>query len=118
MGVQLARIAVAGFGLLALIGGAAIAALAGPAGFIGGAMLFLTGAVLLVAAALERLRYRSEATEPGPASFGPGGGEPDGTTVESRFEATAEVFVDPTTRRRMRVLVDRRTGERRYVADS
>jgi hypothetical protein len=117
MGVRLARIAIAGFGLLALIGGAAVVALAGPAGFIGGAILFLTGAVLLAAAALERMRYRSEATEPGPAAFGPGGGEPEQAAIEPRFEPTAEVFVDPTTRQRMRVLVDRRTGERRYVAD-
>jgi hypothetical protein len=38
--------------------------------------------------------------------------------VEPRFRPTPEVFVDPTTATRMRVLVDPRTGERRYVADT
>jgi hypothetical protein len=96
----------AGFAVITL-GGAAAA---------GGLWLVLTGGVLLVAAVLERTRYRSEAAERGMDPSGPGGGETAGE-VEGRFRPTDEVFVDPTTRRRMRVLLDGRTGERRYVAE-
>ena len=36
---------------------------------------------------------------------------------DARFQPTGEVFVDPTTRVRMRVWSDPATGERRYVPD-
>jgi hypothetical protein len=36
--------------------------------------------------------------------------------VEARFHATGDVF-DPGTNRRMRVLLDPATAERRYVAE-
>lgn len=36
---------------------------------------------------------------------------------EARFRATEERFVDPTTRRQLRVWVDPATGERRYRDD-
>ena len=65
---------------------------------------------------LERTRYRSEAAERANDSTGPGGGETYGQ-LEARFQRTEETFIDPTTRLRMRVLVDPRTGERRYVAE-
>lgn len=75
------------------------------------------GAFLVVAVAIERQRYRSEAAEPGREAPGPGGGETADSTIETRFRPTAEVFVDPTTGHHMRVMVDSRTGERRYVAE-
>jgi hypothetical protein len=96
----------AGFGVISLGGGGAVA----------GLWLVATGGVLLVAGLLERNRYRSEAAERAMEASGPGGGETAGP-VEPRFRPTDEVFVDPTTRRRMRVLLDARTGERRYVAE-
>jgi hypothetical protein len=69
-----------------------------------------------VVVALERSRYRSETAERSNASPGPGGGEPAGA-LEARFRATSEMFIDPTSGHRMRVLVDPATGERRYVAE-
>ena len=75
------------------------------------------GAVLVGAVVLERQRYRSEAAERGREAPGPGGGETADSTIETRFRPTAEVFVDPTTGHHMRVMVDSRTGERRYVAE-
>ena len=61
-------------------------------------------------------RYRSDTAERSNAAPGPGGGEPPGR-VEPRFRPTSEVFIDPTSDHRMRVLVDPATGERRYVAE-
>jgi hypothetical protein len=78
--------------------------------------LLVGGGVLIVAGLLERTRYRSDAAERTNEPSGPGGGETSGK-VEARFQRTDETFVDPTTRVRMRVLVDARTGERRYVAE-
>ncbi|MEW5990027.1 MAG: hypothetical protein AB1736_01605 [Chloroflexota bacterium] len=75
------------------------------------------GAVLVILPLIERNRYRSEAAEKKNDAPGPGGGEAPGAAIEPRFRPTAEVFVDPTTGRRMRVLVDPHTGERRYVAE-
>jgi hypothetical protein len=100
---------------LMLIGGLALIGLgAGPAP--SGLWLTVTGAVLLVAIAIERNRYRSEATEGSTEPIGPGGGEPSGQ-LEPRFQRTTESFVDPTSGHTMRVFVDPRTGERRYVAE-
>jgi hypothetical protein len=82
-----------------------------------GLWLVVTGSVLVLAAVLERARYRSEAAERANEPAGPGGGETPGA-VEPRFRPTDEVFVDPSTGRRMRVLLDARTGERRYVAEA
>ena len=102
-------------GALMTVGGFAVIAIGG-AGAISGLWLVVMGGVLLVVAVLERNRYRSEAAERAMENNGPGGGESVGE-VEARFRPTDEVFVDPTTRRRMRVLADPRTGERRYVAE-
>ena len=74
------------------------------------------GGVLVAAVALERQRYRSTSAERANAPAGPGGGET--APLEPRFQPTAEVFVDPTSGHRMRVLVDPSTGERRYVAEA
>ena len=76
------------------------------------------GGLLVLAVALERQRYRSEAAEKINAPAGPGGGEKRDELLEPRFRPTAEVFIDPTTGHRMRVLADPDTGERRYVAEA
>jgi hypothetical protein len=103
-------------GVLVMLGGLAIivyAPEAGPSGLWAVAM----GAFLVVIPLLERQRYRSEAAEKAREAAGPGGGEASGNALEARFRPTAEVFVDPTSGHRMRVLVDPSTGERRYVAE-
>ena len=74
------------------------------------------GAAALIALAIERNRYRSEDADRTFEPVGPGGGEPVGA-IDGRFRPTEETFVDPTTGHRMRVFVDGRTGERRYVAE-
>jgi hypothetical protein len=81
-----------------------------------GLQVFGFGAFLVIAVAIERSRYRSDAAEKSNSAPGPGGGEPGGAT-EPRFRMTSEVFIDPTTGHRMRVLVDPASGERRYVAE-
>jgi len=79
------------------------------------AWLVIFGAVLLIAVLIETTRYRSQSAEKNKLAPGPGGGEPG--PVEPRFRPTDEVFVDPTSHYRMRVYLDARTGERRYVAE-
>jgi predicted O-methyltransferase YrrM len=110
------RLAIAVVATLMLLGGLGAIAIGGAFG-ASGLWLVVAGAVALVALAIERNRYRSEAAENSFESAGPGGGEPT-RELEPRFEATAETFVDPTTNTTMRVFVDGRTGERRYVADA
>jgi hypothetical protein len=78
--------------------------------------LILVGLVAIVAAIWERTRYRSQAAERGDARPGPGGGETE-QVLEPRFRPTTEVFVDPSTRRLMRVWTDPASGERRYRAE-
>ena len=87
------------------------------AGTWAGLQLFAFGAFLVVVVAIERTRYRSGAAEKSNATPGPGGGEPQGQ-LEPRFRMTNEVFIDPTSGHRMRVLVDPSSGERRYVAEA
>lgn len=82
---------------------------------LSGLWLVATGAVGLVAVVLERTRYRSEDAErrgqdPGIAGI-------DGDPLDPRFRPTDERFVDPTTRRAVRVWVDPASGERRYRPD-
>ncbi|HXI81532.1 MAG TPA: hypothetical protein VNM34_12030 [Verrucomicrobiae bacterium] len=101
--------------LLMLLAGIGLIAL-GPVAGVSGLWLTVAGAVLLIALAIERNRYRSEASEQGMEPVGPGGGEPGGQ-LEPRFQATEETFVDPTSGHRMRVYLDQRSGERRYVAE-
>jgi hypothetical protein len=106
------RILAAGLGLLMLLGGLIAAPFAGLAGI----WSTILGAGILIALAVERNRYRSEAADRALDPYGPGGGEPAGT-LDPRFRPTPEVFVDPTSRKRMRVYLDNRSGERRYVAE-
>ena len=77
--------------------------------------LIVPGVILVVAAMIERLRYRSLSSDGLGESHGPGGGELE--PPEPRFRPTEERFVDPTTGVQMRVFVDPRTGERRYLAE-
>jgi hypothetical protein len=100
--------------VVAILGGIVSLPLGGEAA-AGGIWAIVVGAVILAAAFLQRTRYRSDEAERSNAAPGPGGGEPG--YLEPRFLATTEVFNDPTTRRRMRVYVDPRTGERRYRAE-
>jgi hypothetical protein len=72
------------------------------------------GLVVVVATILERQRYRSAAAELSDDPPGPGGGEPLDAPLGPSFRPTDERFVDPTTRRPMRVWLDPRSGERRY----
>src|SRR5689334_16479642 len=99
-----------------MLGG--ILAIGEPAFGLGGLVYVVMGGIIVVAVALERQRYRSEAAELANAPAGPGGGETPGARVDGRFQPTAEVFLDPSSGHRMRVLVDPATGERRYVAEA
>ncbi|MDQ3127679.1 MAG: hypothetical protein M3Q66_04380 [Chloroflexota bacterium] len=110
------RLAIAVVATLMLLGGLGAIAVGGALG-ASGLWLVVGGAVALVALAVERNRYRSEAAESSFESAGPGGGEPT-RELDARFQASAETFVDPTTNTTMRVFVDGRTGERRYVAEA
>ena len=103
-------------GIVAMLGGLALI-LSVPEAAPSGLWAVAVGGFLVVVPLLERQRYRSEAAEKARETPGPGGGEAAGGSLEARFRPTAEVFVDPTTGHHMRVLVDPRTGERRYVAE-
>lgn len=82
-----------------------------------GVWLVVAGLVVIVATMVERRRYRSETADRSGLPIGPGGGEPIGEALEARFRRTDEVFVDPTSDRRMRVWLDGTSGERRYRAE-
>jgi hypothetical protein len=103
-------------GLLLMLAGLAVIVALPSAGAFVGLQLVAMGAFLVVIVLIERNRYRSASAERTNAPAGPGGGEPAGS-VEARFRPTNEVFEDPTTGHRMRVVVDPATGERRYVAE-
>jgi len=109
------RVVVAVLAALTLAGGLVLLSM-GSVG-VSGLWLVIASAVVLVALAIERNRYRSEDAERSFEAAGPGGGEPPGT-VEPRFRRTEETFVDPTTGTTMRVFLDGRSGERRYVAEA
>ena len=103
-------------GVLLMLGGLVLI-VSGSALALAGLQLVALGAFLVVVLALERSRYRSDVAEQTNATPGPGGGEPADGPLEPRFRPTAEVFIDPTTGRQMRVVVDPASGERRYVAE-
>ena len=106
------RILAAVIAVLMLLGGLVAAPVIGWSGI----WTTVVGAAILIALVVERNRYRSDEADRSFEAVGPGGGEPTGS-LESRFRPTPETFVDPTTGRRMRVHVDSRSGERRYVAE-
>ena len=83
---------------------------------LAGLQLVAMGAFLVVIVVIERHRYRSDHAERTNAPTGPGGGEPHGA-LEARFKPTSEVFLDPTSGQRMRVVIDPSNGERRYIAE-
>jgi hypothetical protein len=109
------RVFVFGLGVLAFLAGILAIAEGGPEGAAAGIWPLVVGAGLMIVTVVERTRYRSEAAERAHHDPGPGGGEAG--TVEPRFQATQELFRDPTSGRLMRVWVDYRTGERRYRAE-
>ena len=110
------RALVAVLGVLLMVAGLVV--ITDTVGFgVPGLELVALGAFLVIVVAIERQRYRSAAAELSGAGAGPGGGEPSGTALEPRFRPTSEQFIDPTTNIAMRVLVDPKTGERRYVAE-
>ena len=114
-GSAVVRVIIGIFGALLLLGGLGLAFSGVPGGVFGALFLIVSGAVLIIAAVIEVSRYRSEHAERARQEPGPGGGE--GGPLEPRFRPTDEVFIDPTSQRRMRVYTDARTGERRYVAE-
>jgi len=117
MGVSIARGLIGALGLVLLVCGLGLLAAGGSAWtLVSIVFLIVPGVILLIAALIERLRYRSLAVDRGLGPIGPGGGEPH--PPEPRFRPTDERFVDPTTGVEMRVFLDPRTGERRYVADA
>jgi len=83
---------------------------------LSGLYAVLVGGVILGAVLYERNRYRSIDADVHNDAPGPGGGEPVGSLPPS-FRATDEVFIDPTTNRRMRVYLEAGTGSRRYMAE-
>jgi hypothetical protein len=117
LGVFVVRLLLGALGALLLLGGIGLAAIpeTGGGGLLAALALFIPGAILIAAVILERTRYRSLDADRRGDAIGPGGGEPEG--AEARFQATEERFVDPTTGVRMRVFVDQRTGDRRYVPE-
>ena len=111
------RVIIGAFGVMLFVAGLAVAVGAAPIGiFVGGGPLIIGGAILVIGVLLESGRYRSQAAERSKLSAGPGGGETG--PLEPRFAPTSELFIDPTSNRRMRVYVDATTGERRYVAEA
>jgi hypothetical protein len=112
-----ARLLVLAFGLTMLAGGLAVMATGVGGAFVAGIWMVGFGVAVIVGTLIERVRYRSDATERAGGPTGPGGGEPPGTMLEPRFHRSDEVFTDPTSGRRMRVWTDPSSGERRYVAE-
>lgn len=113
---SVARLLAAVAGCLLIVVGLAAFSQGGTSA-LAGVWLVVVGLVLIVAALVERWRYRSESAERSGLPIGPGGGEPIGAPLEGRFRQTEEVFVDPTSGRRMRVWLDPASGERRYRAE-
>ena len=112
------RIALVVVGVALMLVGLLVIVAVPAVGTIAGLELVAMGAFLVLVVAFERQRYRSAAAEQSNGAPGPGGGEPLGGQIEPRFRPTGEVFIDPTTGHRMRVVVDPANGERRYIAEA
>jgi hypothetical protein len=108
------RIAVGICSVLFLLAGLFLVA-GGGAPIVSGLWLLVLGGVGLVVVAFETRRYGSEATELQHEPVGGAGVETG--APEPRFRPTEERFIDPTTRKLVRVWMDPRTGERRYRLD-
>jgi hypothetical protein len=113
---SIGRILVVVVGILMALGGLAVIGQGGEAG-PAGIWLVIAGLAGVIAATIERWRYRSETADLAGLPIGPGGGEPTSEPLETRFQRTDELFVDPTSGRRMRVWLDPASGERRYRAE-
>lgn len=106
------RVVIGVIGALMIVGGVVgVAVGAWPSGL----WAVTIGVVAILAAVLERNRYRSEAGERSADASGPGGGE--ASMPVAPFRPTDELFVDPTSGHRLRVYLDPATGERRYYAE-
>ena len=116
-GFGAARLIVLAVGLTMAVAGLALLGFGGAAASITALWLIGIGIAFMVGTLIERVRYRSEATDRSGEPHGPGGGEPPGASIEPRFRRSDEVFIDPTSSRTMRVWVDPGSGERRYVAE-
>ena len=116
-GLGVARVIVLLFGVTMMLAGLATIAFGGAAAFITGLWILGIGIACIIGTLIERVRYRSDATDRDGLPTGRAGGEPPGTRLEPRFRRSDEVFVDPTSSRTMRVWVDPGNGERRYVAE-
>lgn len=101
--VAIARVLAVGFGFLLVLQGAVAIAMGEPAG----ATTLVAALVIWAGVAIEWRRSRTDRAERA-VDEGP---------LPASFRSTHEVFVDPTSRRRVRVWVDPATGERRYRAD-
>lgn len=116
-GVGVGRMLVLVVGVLIALGGLAGIAVGDASSAAAGLWGVVVGLTLVIAAILERARYRSDDAERSDDPPGHAGGEPAGTGLEPRFRPTDERFEDPTTRQRMRVWLDPRSGERRYLPE-
>ena len=106
------RVVIGVLGALMIVGGVVgIAVGAWP----GGLWALTIGVVAILAAVLERNRYRSEVGERSAEASGPGGGE--ASMPVAPFRPTDELFGDPTSGHRLRVYLNPATGERRYFAE-
>lgn len=116
-GFGLVRALVLAFGVVVALSGLAGIATGDPASVAPGVWGVIVGLTFVVAAIIERARYRSETAERTADPPGHAGGEPAGNHLDPRFLPTDERFEDPTTRQPMRVWLDPRSGERRYVPE-
>lgn len=108
-----ARVILAVIGVLLVAVGVLIIAVGQ---LLSGLYALIVGAVLIVALFYERGRYRSIDADVHNDAPGPGGGEPVGA-LPPGFRPTDEVFIDPSSGRRMRVYLQAATGSRRYMAE-
>jgi hypothetical protein len=115
-GFGVVRTLILAFGVLLALGGFAGIAAGGGSFAAAGLWSVITGLILIAAVLLERTRYRAD-TKDGADLAGPAGGEVPGAALDPRFRPTDERFEDPTTRQKMRVWLDPRSGERRYVPE-
>ena len=118
MGLGLARLLILGAGAAIAFLGLYLIALPGGPGSVVGIWAVILGLALILGALIERVRYRSDAVDRDAPPTPSAGGEPPNEPLEPRFRPTEEVFVDPTTRQRMRVWLDPVSGERRYIAEA